>query len=363
MRTIPVDLILHSLADLLAELPAESATSTYADPLARCIRHDLLAEQWTSGAGVMQHADWLARRLDPEQRDFIGKHHISGETRALEVATARRLADTAFAMLVEQDAEATSRATTLLRAAQAIVGLAVEQPAKGFALPTYESWRSGVAAEVMAKRDAALSVHAARWTAIQERDLAAAGRDVKALKGELGAIRTALDLRPQADIVVGARSVAELAASAREVGEYFATYKGPCAPPAGVRIADAVKTTIEALAARDALAEEASRINVFLAVYSGPHKPTPGVKLSEAVAQTVRNLRTNLESITRERDALQPKPHAEFKVGDRVTFTFRGCSKVGKILRVDTDDDETMCKVKSDDGRITWVSLKFLTIA
>lgn len=117
MRTIPVDLILHSLLDLLRAGPG-----TYAEAIALCIDHRRVAEEWQADGDPAQAADWLRRRIDPPYGSraaaVVGK-----DTRTIEVAVARRLADVAFALCIEQTAEATAHATTLLRAAQAIVGL------------------------------------------------------------------------------------------------------------------------------------------------------------------------------------------------------------------------------------------------
>lgn len=123
MRTIPVDLILHSLLDLLRAVPADTPGTT-AEALALCIDHRRVAEEWQADGDPAQAADWLRRRLD--QRDTPIASLVGTDTRTIEVAVARRLADVAFALCIEQTAEATAHASTLLRAAQAIVGLVVE---------------------------------------------------------------------------------------------------------------------------------------------------------------------------------------------------------------------------------------------
>lgn len=122
MRTIPVDLILHSLLDLLIVVPVDTL-GTYAEAIERCIDHRRVAEEWQADGDPATAADWLRRRLN--QRDTPTAGFVDKDTRAIEVAVARRLADTAFALCIEQTAEATAHATTLLRAAQAIVGLPV----------------------------------------------------------------------------------------------------------------------------------------------------------------------------------------------------------------------------------------------
>lgn len=120
MRTIPVDLILHSLLDLLRAVPADTPGS-YAESIALCINHRRVAEEWQADGDPAQAADWLRRRLDQHDTPIAGL--VGKDTRTIEVAVARRLADVAFALCIEQTSEATSHATMLLRAAQAIVGL------------------------------------------------------------------------------------------------------------------------------------------------------------------------------------------------------------------------------------------------
>lgn len=137
MRTIPVDLILHELVTRLAELPDTQHRDLHRAISNGCIRPQILAEEWTHGAGAAQQAAWLVRRLDGD----IGKpaslpvtagpgmsvvptgQMVAAETRAMEVAVARRLADCALSLLVTQDAEDAATAQTLLQAAQRVVGL------------------------------------------------------------------------------------------------------------------------------------------------------------------------------------------------------------------------------------------------
>ena len=138
MRPIPVDLILHELAARLAELP--DTPDTQHRDLHRaisngCIRPQTLAEEWTSGAGVAQSAAWLVRRLDGEDMTAPRLREIAAETRAMEVAVARRLADCALSLLVTQDAEDAATAQTLLQAAQRVVGLPTAKPGAGTAPP------------------------------------------------------------------------------------------------------------------------------------------------------------------------------------------------------------------------------------
>jgi len=123
MRNIPVDLILHELVERLLSHPDPDNVQ---DKIAtHCIDSRAVAEQWSSGAGVAQFADWLLRRLDfvGEEQNPIPKGNISAEARAMEVAVARRLADVGLALLVTQDAEDRTAAVLLLDASRLVVGL------------------------------------------------------------------------------------------------------------------------------------------------------------------------------------------------------------------------------------------------
>ena len=128
MRTIPVDLILHELAARLAELPDPQHRDLHHAISRGCIRPQALAEEWTSGAGVAQQAVWLVRHLDGEDMTTPRLREIAAETRAMEVAVARRLADCALSLLVTQGAEDAATAQTLLQAAQRVVGLPAAKP-------------------------------------------------------------------------------------------------------------------------------------------------------------------------------------------------------------------------------------------
>ena len=142
MRTIPVDLILHELAARLAELPDTPDTpdtqhrDLHLAISGGCIRPQTLAEEWTAGAGVAQQAAWLVRRLDGEDMTAHRLRELAAETRAMEVAVARRLADCALSLLITQDAEDAATAQTLLQAAQYVVGLATAKPSAEAALFT-----------------------------------------------------------------------------------------------------------------------------------------------------------------------------------------------------------------------------------
>jgi SPP1 gp7 family putative phage head morphogenesis protein len=93
MRSIPVDLILHELAARLAELPDTQHRDLHRAISSGCIRPQSIAEEWISGAGVAQQAAWLVRRLDGEDMTTPRLREIAAETRAMEVAIARRLAE------------------------------------------------------------------------------------------------------------------------------------------------------------------------------------------------------------------------------------------------------------------------------
>jgi hypothetical protein len=118
-RPIPVDLILHALVESLLELPEDHLRDLARAISAHCIDPRLVADQWCDGAGVAQHARWLVEH----RLTVTTPTHISAETRAMEVAIARRLADVGLALLVTQDAEDRAAASLLLDASRLVVGL------------------------------------------------------------------------------------------------------------------------------------------------------------------------------------------------------------------------------------------------
>lgn len=125
MRTIPVDLILHETALKLRELPEENHRGLADNIDTYAVDHRAVADQWNSGAGdgagVCQSARWLiTNRLDTQA---FAPGHVFAETRAMEVAVARRLADCALSLLVTQDADDRAAASTLLAAAHRVAGL------------------------------------------------------------------------------------------------------------------------------------------------------------------------------------------------------------------------------------------------
>jgi hypothetical protein len=194
MRTIPVDLILSSLADLLREHPDDTAPGIYAHQIACCIDFRAVAEQWTHRSGTERHAQWLFHNLDAANPD--ARAVCSAETRSIEVAVARRLADTAFALTIEQTPAITAQATTLLRAACAVVGLMVADDPR--VLPMLQR-------EVDARddlNDRAQVAEGERDIVVQERDMALA---------TIGEIATALRNPGTTNIVEHARHVYAMA--------------------------------------------------------------------------------------------------------------------------------------------------------
>ena len=118
-RPIPVDLILHTLVESLLELPEDHLRDLARAISAHCIDPRLVADQWCDGAGTVHSSMWLTQRL----RDECACGTVSAETRAMEVAIARRLADVGLAMLVTQNAEDRAAASLLLDASRLVVGL------------------------------------------------------------------------------------------------------------------------------------------------------------------------------------------------------------------------------------------------
>lgn len=131
MKPTPVDIVLHSLADNLRELPDDRLRDLANAITTHCVDPRVVADQWTDGAGVGQHAAWLLRRLDPNDsglRPAWAK--VSAETRAMEVAVARRLADAGLALLVTQDDDDRTAGEALLEASHLVVGLPRAQEAQ-----------------------------------------------------------------------------------------------------------------------------------------------------------------------------------------------------------------------------------------
>ena len=140
MQPVPTDLILHALAENLIGMEGdnESLRSLGHTILRTCIDLRALPAQWCNGAGVGQQMSWLTRRIATGDIH----PHVAAETRAMEVAISRRLADTAISLLVTQDDGDKTAAMTLLEAAHRVVGLpSAEAHAEDAA-----SWQSRVLA-------------------------------------------------------------------------------------------------------------------------------------------------------------------------------------------------------------------------
>lgn len=159
-RPTPVDLILHTLVEPLLELPEDHLRDLARAISARCIDPRLVADQWCDGAGVTQSADWIVRRLmGAKHHTPIPQQRVGAETRTMEVAIARRLADAGLALLVTQDAEDRATATLLLDASRLVVGLLGTPPtycitgafhcrdiaAKDAVINAWEEWAKTVA--------------------------------------------------------------------------------------------------------------------------------------------------------------------------------------------------------------------------
>ena len=170
MQPVPVDLILHALAENLIGMEGndESLRSLGHTILRTCIDLRALPAQWCNGAGVGQQMSWLTRRLADGD---IGPH-VAAETRAMEVAISRRLADTAFSLLITQDDGDKTASLTLLEAAHRVVGLpGAEAHAEDTA-----SWQSRVLA-LEGQLKAAVGLAAAHF------------EDVKTARNEADALR------------------------------------------------------------------------------------------------------------------------------------------------------------------------------
>lgn len=172
MQPVPVDLILHELAGtLISDLQPDESLRTLGHTIRTCVDLRALPAQWCNGAGVGQQMSWLTRRLV----DGDIHPHVAAETRAMEVAISRRLADTALSLLVTQDDGDRTAALTLLEAAHRVVGLpSAEAHAEDTA-----SWQSRVLA-LEGQLKAAVDLAAAHF------------EDVKTARDEADALRTKL---------------------------------------------------------------------------------------------------------------------------------------------------------------------------
>jgi hypothetical protein len=142
----PVDLILHAAAEALHSLTLTAIKDGNPDDAARAaavrhgftraIRPEALAEEWNASGPITQIGAWIARvctgDIAQKNRTYTGEGIAYG--RAVEIAVARRLADTACSLTITGDSEDAAQAGSLWRAAGALVGLAA-QPS-GFKVPT-----------------------------------------------------------------------------------------------------------------------------------------------------------------------------------------------------------------------------------
>lgn len=205
MQLAPVDLILHALAENLIGMEGndESLRTLGHTILRTCVDSRALPAQWCNGAGVGQQMSWLTRRL----RDSDIGPHVAAETRAMEVAIARRLADTGYSLLVTQDDGDKTTALTLLDAAHRVVGLpSAEDRAEDAA-----SWESRIAALEGIRREDLDALRGLANEARKSTEFANLAEDYRqrliAIKEALGvpcnasqglAINTAIDLRDKA---------------------------------------------------------------------------------------------------------------------------------------------------------------------
>ena len=278
-RHIPVDLILHALVESLLELPEDHLRDLARAISAHCIDPRIVADQWCDGAGVAQSAAWLVRRLmGASHHTPIPAQHVGAETRAMEVAIARRLADVGLALLVTQDAEDRSAASLLLDASRLVVGLERTQAAghDDEAARTIDALRYEVKAKA-ANIDNLMDANFRHQRDIAEKD-AAIERLEDAAAGHpfLAKIRTALDLNadaPEAEIITAAYGVLRAARNGgfqyvermRDSGLLAEANKHEAAAAAalakiGIAIRLGSDATIDAIIARaEALTDDESR--------------------------------------------------------------------------------------------------------
>jgi hypothetical protein len=119
IRRVPVDLIIHSLAELFKE-SAEEGHDRLAMGLYACIDSNGLAEEWAFSGGVAQTAEWMATVITDCDS---WREPTAAETRVAEVAVCKRLLVTACNLCVTQDAEDHAAATALVQAASRILGV------------------------------------------------------------------------------------------------------------------------------------------------------------------------------------------------------------------------------------------------
>ncbi len=124
IRRVPVDLIIHSLAERFDPSKNDGAEEFTDNALSlglyACIDSNGLAEEWAVSGGVAQTAEWLATVITG--RDSW-REPTAAETRVAEVAVCKRILATACNLCVTQDAEDHTAATALVQAASRILGV------------------------------------------------------------------------------------------------------------------------------------------------------------------------------------------------------------------------------------------------
>ena len=123
IRRVPVDLIIHSLAERFKE-SAEEGHDRLAMGLYACIDSNGLAEEWAVSGGVAQTAEWMATVITDCDS---WREPTAAETRVAEVAVCKRLLVTACNLCVTQDPEDHTAATALVQAASRILGVDVSR--------------------------------------------------------------------------------------------------------------------------------------------------------------------------------------------------------------------------------------------
>lgn len=125
IRRVPVDLIIHTLAERFKD-STEEGHDRLAMGLYACIDSNGLAEEWAVSGGVAQTAEWMATVITG--RDSW-REPTAAETRVAEVAVSKRLLTVAANLCVTQDAEDHTAATALLQAASRILGVSERKTA------------------------------------------------------------------------------------------------------------------------------------------------------------------------------------------------------------------------------------------
>jgi hypothetical protein len=137
----PVDLILHAAAEALHSLTLAAVKDNHPDDaakfaacrhgLTRAIRPEALAEEWNADGDHARHGERVAGICAAQHSTRVPS---VGHTRAIEVAVARRLADTACALTITGESEDAAQAGALWRAAGALTGMTITP--SGFKVPT-----------------------------------------------------------------------------------------------------------------------------------------------------------------------------------------------------------------------------------